>query len=215
MSAHEYLTALQVARWARTQSWPHNDVVTAVAISFAENGRHDARANFRPGTGEDSLGLWQINIGGPLWRDRQALARAGGWILSLREQLFDPHRNVEIAAAIARRAGGFGDWSTYLDHAYEKHLSEANIAVHHASLPKFVLHRYLYQKAPMMNGFDVAHLQAEIGAPVDDWFGPITNASLVDWQGRHVDAHGSALVKDGVVGPLTAGALGWNWEPTP
>lgn len=38
-------------------------------------------------------------------------------------------------------------------------------------------------------------------------FGPSTEATVQDWQARHVDAQGHALVVDGVVGPATWASL--------
>jgi peptidoglycan hydrolase-like protein with peptidoglycan-binding domain len=68
---------------------------------------------------------------------------------------------------------------------------------------KPVLSAYLREGS---SGAAVRRLQKKIGATVDGRFGPKTEARLKAWQRSH------HLTADGVVGPRTARALGWEWR---
>jgi len=52
------------------------------------------------------------------------------------------------------------------------------------------------------SGADVGWLQGQIGVPVDDSFGPVTQGGVMAWQKAH------HLANDGIVGPNTWRALG-------
>lgn len=69
----------------------------AVAVSFAENGAHDATAQHLNTDGSVDTGLWQINSvhGIPI------------------RQLFDPQRNANAAWSISSHGTNFSPWSTY------------------------------------------------------------------------------------------------------
>lgn len=71
-------------------------------------------------------------------------------------------------------------------------------------------------------GADIDPLELETGV-----FGPSTDAAVREFQSRHVDQHGHALVDDGIVGPATMWAFahpsgaqfrytapGWRCEPS-
>lgn len=62
--------------------------------------------------------------------------------------------------------------------------------------------RELSRTSPMMRGEDVRVVQAIVGADVDGWYGPKTEARVKAWQREH------GLKPDGIVGPLTRAAMG-------
>ena len=68
-------------------------------------------------TGEDSVGLMQINWG--YHKDK-------GWLQSLginsREDLFDPAKNMKAAKYLYDGRGNFGDWTVYNKGIYKDYL---------------------------------------------------------------------------------------------
>lgn len=71
-------------------------------------------------------------------------------------------------------------------------------------VPGFVLRRFLRAGN---SGSDVAAWQKVVGARPDGDFGPLTEAATKRWQRAH------RLDDDGVVGPASAKAAGWKWQP--
>ena len=122
------LTAQEIYRVARQAGFDEDEAVTWTAIALAESsGRPDAHA----GSGEDSYGLWQINVASgvrsnrwgdltdPLTNARAAFELSGGgadmspWTVthdSRRGTSTDYRRHREAAEAAAA-AGAEGDWN--------------------------------------------------------------------------------------------------------
>jgi peptidoglycan hydrolase-like protein with peptidoglycan-binding domain len=69
-----------------------------------------------------------------------------------------------------------------------------------------VLKRYLKVRVLMMHGADVKAVQRLVGARQDGWYGSLTRSAVRAVQRRH------HLADDGVVGPVTARALGLIWK---
>jgi peptidoglycan hydrolase-like protein with peptidoglycan-binding domain len=69
-----------------------------------------------------------------------------------------------------------------------------------------VLERYLKQRFIMMHGNDVRAVQRAVDCRPDGWYGPDTKACVRSFQRRR------HLVDDGIVGPVTARALGLVWK---
>jgi len=88
------------------------------AISQPESGGNPLAHNTNVGTGDNSYGLWQINMLGAMGPQRR---RQFG--LSSNEDLFDPATNARVALQMHRRAGSYRDWSTYSSGAYRKYMS--------------------------------------------------------------------------------------------
>jgi hypothetical protein len=91
---------------------------TLAAIAQAESSGNPRVHNLNARTGDNSYGLWQINMLGRMGPDRRA--KFG---LSSNEALFDPATNARVALAMSRAAHGYGDWSTFNHGKYRKYLS--------------------------------------------------------------------------------------------
>ena len=94
---------------------------TLGAIAMAESrGRPDAH-NPNAKTGDNSYGLWQVNMLGSMEQ-----ARLKKYGLNSKEDLFDPETNARVALQMKRDRKGYGDWSTYNKGTHEKYLDSVN-----------------------------------------------------------------------------------------
>jgi hypothetical protein len=94
------LTPISIARYALGAGWTRGDVTVAVAVAMAESGGNtDAHAT----RGEDSRGLWQINVAA-----HPDLAS---------QNLYDPATNARAAYGIWR-SQGWGPWSAHNNGSY-------------------------------------------------------------------------------------------------
>lgn len=89
----------------------------AAAIALAESGGNPSSHNGNAGTGDNSYGLWQINMIGSMGPAR--LAEFG---LTSNTQLFDPLTNAKAAVKVSNGGSNFGPWTTYTSGAYRKFL---------------------------------------------------------------------------------------------
>lgn len=97
---------------------------TATAIAWAESGGNARAHNTNSATGDDSYGLWQINMLGGMGPRRRAL-----FGISSNDKLFDPRTNASAMLKLWMNKGRqFTDWSTYKSGAYKKHLDAAKVA---------------------------------------------------------------------------------------
>lgn len=107
--ANVYLPPLTVAAVAYQAGFRGSQLRTAVAVSFAENGTHNATAQNLNSNGSVDTGLWQINsVHG----------------ISIR-QLFDPQINANAAYNIS---GGGRDWSPWSTYPLQSNLRMAEAA---------------------------------------------------------------------------------------
>lgn len=86
------------------------------AIAMAESGGNTRAHNPNAGTGDNSYGLWQINMLGAM-----GPARRREFGISRNEDLFDPFINARAAKKI-QASQGLGAWSVYSSGAYRKFL---------------------------------------------------------------------------------------------
>lgn len=94
---------------------------TVVGIAGGESGFDPSNSTRRSGlyakTGEDSVGLMQINWG---------YHKDSGWLQGLginsREDLLDPVNNMKAAKYLYDGRGGFGDWTVYNKGIYQDYL---------------------------------------------------------------------------------------------
>lgn len=89
-----------------------NDTASMVGIAYAESGGDPTKHNDNPKTGDESYGLWQINMIGKLGPDRRK--KFG---ISTNAQLFDPATNAK-AAYIVYKESGLDAWTTYTSGKY-------------------------------------------------------------------------------------------------
>lgn len=116
------LSADQVYAAARSAGATHDEAVILTAISAGESGWRTEAHNPNAGTGDNSFGLWQINMLGNMGKER-----ARSWGLSSYDQLFDPIVNAKAAVSILR-SQGFKAWTVYTKGVYKKFLPQAQSA---------------------------------------------------------------------------------------
>jgi murein DD-endopeptidase MepM/ murein hydrolase activator NlpD len=94
---------------------------TAYAIAIAESGGRSNAYNGDASTGDDSYGLYQINMIGSL-----GPARRKKFNLKSNQDLFNPSTNAGIAAHMSQRGNNWSAWSSYKTGTYMKHLKQAD-----------------------------------------------------------------------------------------
>ena len=115
------LSKTQIQELAVNQGFSPEQAKVVVGIAGGESGYDPTNSTKRSGlfakTGEDSVGLMQINWG--YHKDR-------GWLQDLgitsREQLFDPATNMKAAKYLYDGRGNFGDWTVYNKGIYQDYL---------------------------------------------------------------------------------------------
>jgi len=90
---------------------------TAVAVAMAESGGHPMSHNPDASTGDNSYGLFQINMLGSLGPARRAEFGLGS-----NDQLYDPLTNARIAFKMSQGGTNWTPWSTYKTGAYQRFL---------------------------------------------------------------------------------------------
>tara|TARA_B000000557_G_scaffold75761_1_gene60436 strand:+ start:3388 stop:5274 length:1887 start_codon:yes stop_codon:yes gene_type:complete len=120
----------QIARIAKTAGIPEKHIPTMVAIALAESGGNiGARYNPEGNTGEDSYGLWQINMD-PRYEDER-LKLFG---IDNKKKLFDPVTNAKAAYEIFKQQG-FNAWTVYRTGKYRDFLPAAKKAASASTQP--------------------------------------------------------------------------------
>lgn len=117
----------QVIKAAMAAGFSEKQARIVSAIATGESGRDPTNSTRRSGlyaqTGEDSVGLMQINWG---------YHKDSGWLQKLgitkREQLFDPATNLKAAKYLHDGSGGFSDWTVYTKGIYQGYMDAANSA---------------------------------------------------------------------------------------
>ena len=108
---------------ARSVGFPTEQAVIMAAIAMAESGGRARAHNNNRSTGDDSYGLWQINM-----IDRLGPERRRQFGISSNAALFDPTTNAK-AARLVYLSQGFGAWSVYRNGAYRQYLPAARRAI--------------------------------------------------------------------------------------
>jgi hypothetical protein len=108
---------------ARTAGWIDEAVAIAVAIAMAESGGDPNAHNTNAGTGDNSYGLWQINMLGSM-----GPARRQQFGLSSNDELFNPATNARVAYEMSGGGGNWSPWSTWKNGAYRQYLGAARQA---------------------------------------------------------------------------------------
>ena len=115
------LTKAQIKRYAIQAGFTPEQASTVVGIAGGESGFDPTNSTKRSGlydkTGEDSVGLMQINWG---------YHKDSGWLQKLgitkREDLFDPVKNMKAGKYLYDGRGNFGDWTVYNKGIYKDYL---------------------------------------------------------------------------------------------
>jgi len=90
---------------------------TAEAVARAESGGNARAHNPNAGTGDNSYGLFQINMLGAMGPQRRAQFH-----LSANEDLYDPEVNARVAYAMSNGGTNWSPWSTFKNGAYRAFL---------------------------------------------------------------------------------------------
>lgn len=112
------LTPFQIADYARKAGFPEEKIRTMTAIAMAESGGKAKAHNPNASTGDNSFGLFQINMLGGMGPERR---KAFG--INSNEQLFDPGINAKAAKSIFD-SQGLNAWSVYRSGKYKDYLPE-------------------------------------------------------------------------------------------
>jgi len=116
------LTKAQITSLVRQAGFPEEVVPTMVGIAGGESGFKPTAHNPDASTGDNSYGLFQINMLGAMGPERRQL-----FGIESNEELFDPLKNVKAAKAIYDRQG-LNAWSVYSSGAYKDNLpTEADL----------------------------------------------------------------------------------------
>lgn len=96
----------------------------AYAIAMAESAGNARAHNGNANTGDNSYGLFQINMLGAMGPERR---RQYG--LSSNESLFDPLTNAKVAFRMSHGGTNWGPWSTYGNGAYKNYYGSSGASV--------------------------------------------------------------------------------------
>lgn len=126
--SYNQLNGEQVAKYAYDAGFRGQSLINMVAIAKRESGWDPMAHNTNAGTGDNSYGLWQINMLGSLGPARRMLLG-----LSSNDQLFSPAVNARAAWIISGMGTNFTPWSTWRGLS-QADLNAAAQAVHAAGL---------------------------------------------------------------------------------
>ena len=118
------LSAKEILDFALRAGFSPNgeEAVTATAIALAESGGDPHAHNDNASTGDDSYGLWQINMIGDIGPERRKVLG-----LTRNEELFDPATNARAARHVFKQQT-FTAWSVFKNQRYKQHLGAARQA---------------------------------------------------------------------------------------
>lgn len=178
------------------------DLLYMVAIAMGESRGNPRAHNDNAKTGDNSYGLWQINMLGGMGPERR---RAFG--ISSNSALFDPYVNAKAAKKV-HSWQGFGAWSVYSSGDFESWMGTAASAIRsigQTSIDSSTRTMGNDSSRPVLRrgskGSAVRRLQKFLGIKVDGDFGPQTQGAVRAYQRRN------KLKVDGIVGPETWGHL--------
>jgi LysM repeat protein len=101
--------------WLQQAGLSGENLRMAWAIGMAESGGNPRAHNDNPRTGDNSYGLFQINMIGALGPDRRR--RYG---LSSNEDLFDPMTNIRVMLSMSNNCTNWQPWSVYKRGTYRR-----------------------------------------------------------------------------------------------
>ena len=113
-----FITVQQRAELLSSAGFPPELIPIMIAVSAGESGGDAGAHNPNRNTGDNSYGLWQINM-----IDTLGPSRRKSLGLSSNRQLFDPLTNAKAAKAIYD-SQGLNAWTVYSKGTYKKYLPE-------------------------------------------------------------------------------------------
>lgn len=124
MAEKKTLTDTELVEVLYNAGFRSDRLKTAFAIAKAESsGRPKAYNPPSNKTGDDSYGIFQINMIGNLGPDRRQR-----YDLERDEDLFDPDRNARVAFEMSNKGKDWGAWTTYTGGKYKQFLKDADKA---------------------------------------------------------------------------------------
>lgn len=96
----------------------------AYAIAMAESGGNASAFNGNASTGDQSYGLFQINMLGDMGPERR---RTYG--LSSNDDLYDALRNAQVAYKMSKGGSDWSPWSTFTNGMYRRYLGQSGAEV--------------------------------------------------------------------------------------
>lgn len=117
------LSDAQIAGYAKGAGFSGDALVKAVAIALGESSGNPRAHNGNAGTGDNSYGLWQINMLGSM-----GPARRRQFGISSNDALFDPATNAKAAYAVSNGGKNFRPWSVYTSGKYLSYMPRARKA---------------------------------------------------------------------------------------
>ena len=97
---------------------------TAYAVAMAESGGNARAHNPDASTGDNSYGLFQINMLGGMGPERRS-----AYGLSSNEDLFNAEQNAKVAYQMSKGGSDWSPWSTYKNGAYKQYLGQTGAPV--------------------------------------------------------------------------------------
>ncbi len=124
------LSSTELADLLELVGFKGNSLKTAWAVVMRESRGHPTSHNKTSSTGDNSYGLFQINMLGYLGEDRRE--KFG---IKSNAELFDPVTNAQAAFYMTSRGKNFGSWGLGPD-AYDGTASETAVTVWIKDFPK-------------------------------------------------------------------------------
>jgi hypothetical protein len=112
----------EIAAAAQSAGVRGDNIAIAVAIAIAESGGNTRAHNGTPP--DNSYGLWQINMLGPLGPQRRAMLG-----ISSNDALYDPNVNARAMFKISNGGTNWRPWTTYTSGRYRLFLQRGKDAV--------------------------------------------------------------------------------------
>lgn len=117
------MNANEIYQAALGAGFSPDQAVTMTAIALAESSGNPNAHNPNRATGDNSYGLWQINM-----IDTLGPARRKQFGIGSDDALFDPMTNAKAAYTVSGGGGNFSPWTTFTSGKYKAHLAEAQAA---------------------------------------------------------------------------------------